>query len=113
MPNAIRKTSQQRWKQAEKEEQAATQTKEWKENAKEIRKAVDADIRQRPDVAADLLIGGGEMQGQKLKQRWPLRAEDLTDLQKSLLPRHYYSKDGLPVDGVANMLGFQSGDAYG
>lgn len=97
-------------KRAEKE-QAATQTKEWKENAKEIRKQVDKDIRQRPDVAADLLVGGGELQGQKLKQRYPLRAEDLTDLQKSLLPRHYYSKDGLPVDGVANMLGYQSGDA--
>lgn len=97
-------------KQAERE-QKATQTKEWKENAKEIRKAVDADIRQRPDVAVDLLVGSGEMQGQKLKQRYPLRAEDLTDLQKSMLPRHYYAKDGLPVDGVANMFGFHSGDA--
>lgn len=97
-------------KQAEKE-QAATQTKEWKENAKEIRKAVDADIRQRPDVAVDLLVGSGELQGQKLKQRYPLRAEDLTDLQKSMLPKHYYAKDGLPVDGVANMFGFHSGDA--
>ena len=97
-------------KRAEKE-QAATQTKEWKENAKEIRKAVDADIRQRPDVAVDLLVGSGELQGQKLKQRYPLRAEDLTDLQKSMLPKHYYAKDGLPVDGVANMFGFHSGDA--
>ena len=97
-------------KQAEKE-QAATQTKEWKENAKEIRKAVDSDIRQRPDVAVDLLVGSGELQGQKLKQRYPLRAEDLTDLQKSMLPKHYYAKNGLPVDGVANMFGFHSGDA--
>lgn len=97
-------------RQAQKE-QTATQTKEWKENAKEIRKAVDADIRQRPDVAADLLVGSGELQGQKLKQRYPLRAEDLTDLQKSMLPRHYYSKEGLPVDGVAQMFGFHSGDA--
>ena len=97
-------------KQAEKE-QAATQTKEWKDNAREIRKQVDKDIRQRPDVAADLLVGSGELQGQKLKQRYPLRAEDLTDLQKSMLPRHYYSKEGLPVDGVAQMFGFHSGDA--
>ena len=97
-------------KRAEKE-QAATQTKEWKENAREIRKQVETDIRQRPDVAVDLLVGSGEMQGQKLKQRYPLRAEDLTDLQKSMLPRHYYAKDGLPVDGVANMFGFHSGDA--
>jgi hypothetical protein len=28
-----------------------------------------------------------------------------------MLPRHYYAKDGLPVDGVANMFGFHSGDA--
>jgi hypothetical protein len=97
-------------KQAERE-QKATQTKEWKENAKEIRKQVDSDIRQRPDVAVDLLVGSGELQGQKLKQRYPLRADDLTDLQKSMLPRHYYAKDGLPVDGVANMFGFHSGDA--
>ena len=97
-------------KRAEKE-QAATQTKEWKENAREIRKQVETDIRQRPDVAADLFLRAGEMQGQKLKGEYRLRTEDLSEAQRALLPKEYYAKDGLPVDGVANLFGFHSGDA--
>jgi len=92
-------------------EQKRTQSKEWKDNAREIRKEVEESIRQRPDVAAELLIAGGELNGQKLRQRYPLRTDDLTDAQRAELPRHYYSEDGLPVDGVASLFGFHSGDA--
>jgi hypothetical protein len=92
-------------------EQKTLQSKEWKEAAKEIRKEVDADIRQRPDVAADLLIGSGELGGKQLERKnYPLRAEDLTEVQKASLPRRYYSKDGVPVDMMANLFGFTSGD---
>ena len=92
-------------------EQKTLQSKEWKEAAKEIRKEVDADIRQRPDVAADLLIGSGELGGKQLERKnYPLRAEDLTAEQKASLPRRYYSNDGVPVDVMANLFGFTSGD---
>lgn len=92
-------------------EQKTLQSKEWKEAAKEIRKEVEADIKQRPDVAADLLIGSGELGGKQLERKnYPLRAEDLTEAQKASLPRRYYSKDGVPVDMMANLFGFTSGD---
>ena len=92
-------------------EQKALQSKEWKEAAKEIRKEVEADIKQRPDVAAGLLIGSGELGGKQLERKnYPLRAEDLTAEQKASLPRRYYSKDGVPVDMMANLFGFTSGD---
>ena len=92
-------------------EQKTLQSKEWKEAAKEIRKEVEADIKQRPDVAADLLIGSGELGGKQLERKnYPLRAEDLSEAQKASLPRRYYSKDGVPVDMMANLFGFTSGD---
>ena len=94
-------------------EQKREQTKEWKEQARDVRKEVEETIQQRPDVAADLFVGGGIFNGTQLeKRRYPLRAEDLTPEQQAGLPRHYYSKDGLPVDAVASLLGYPSGDAF-
>lgn len=97
-------------KRAEKN-QKKTLTKEWKEASAEIRKQVDESIRQRPDVMADLMIGAGEIGGKKIRQRYPLRSEDLTPEQKLTIPRHYYAADGLPVDAVAGLFGYTSGDA--
>ena len=58
-----------------------------------------------------MLIGSGELGGKQLERKnYPLRAEDLTDAQKASLPRRYYSKDGVPVDMMANLFGFTSGD---
>ena len=66
--------------------------------AREIRKESEADVRARPDVQADLLIGSGELGGKKLERnRYELRAEDLSPEQKAALPRHYYAKDGVPL----------------
>jgi hypothetical protein len=96
-------------KRAERD-QKRTQTKEWKERSAELEKEVEATIRQRPDVMADLLVGSGELAGKKLKQRFPLRADDLTAEQKAGLPRHYYSADGLPIDAAANLVGYTSGE---
>src|SRR6266404_3762872 len=45
---------------AEKE-QAKHLTKEWKDNEKQVRQDVSDSIRQRPDVAADLFFGAGEL----------------------------------------------------
>ena len=97
-------------KLAEKE-QAKRLTAEWKDNLSTVTKEVEQNIRQRPDVAADLFVGSGEWNGVKIKQRIPLRADDLTAEQKASLPDHYYAKSGLPVDTVARQFGFTSGDA--
>ena len=54
-------------------EQKTLQSKEWKAGREEICKEVDADIRQRPDVAADLLIGPANLAGSSLSGRnYPL-----------------------------------------
>jgi hypothetical protein len=89
----------------------ARQTAEWKSNRAEVEKEVTETIKQRPDVAADLFIGSGELYGNKLRQRFTLRADDLTDAQKAALPKHYVSPNGLPVDEVAKLFGYGSGDA--
>ena len=91
--------------------QKKIQTKEWKEKTENLKKEVEKTIRQQPVVMADMMIGSGEMGGQKLRQVYPLRQADLTAEQKAGLPRRYYSEDGLPADAVANMFGYPSGDA--
>jgi hypothetical protein len=91
-------------------EEARRQTKEWRDNEAVVRKEVDETIRQRPDVAADLMLGKGELFGEKLDGRPKLLSSDLTDEQKKALPRRYYSEDGLPTDVVANLFGYGSGD---
>lgn len=91
-------------------DQARRQTKEWKANSADIAKEVSAEIRQRPDIAADLFIGSGELMGKKLQQRYTLRREDFTPEQLAMIPEHYTSKNGLPADQVAGMFGYGSRD---
>jgi hypothetical protein len=97
-------------KRAEKN-QKRIQTKEWKEQEAEVRKATEENIKNRPDVAADIFIGAGELNGKKIRQVNPIRVSDLTPEQKAALPRRYYSEDGMPVDSVGRLFGFRSGDA--
>ena len=98
------------YKRAEKQ-QKKEQTKEWKDQAKEIRKDAEESVRQRPEVAADLFVGAGVLRGVQLEKRlYSLRASDLTPEQQAELPRRYYSKEGLPIDAVANLFGFPSGN---
>ena len=94
---------------AEKQE-AKRQSKEWKSNRVEMLKEVAPEIRQRPDVAADLFVGSGELYGQKIRQRITLDASKLTDEQKAALPDHYTSKSGVDPEQVAGLFGFSSGD---
>lgn len=91
-------------------EQRRRETSEWRENRTAMLSKVEEDIRQQPAVAADLLIGAGELAGEKIRQRMPLRADDLTTEQKAALPAHYYSKNGIPVDEVARWFHFGSGE---
>lgn len=91
-------------------QQRKSQTAEWKAQTEEFRVQAEAAVRKQLDVSADLAIGSGEISGNKLRQRFPLREADLSDEQKAALPDHYYSKDGLSVDGLADQLGFASGN---
>jgi hypothetical protein len=86
------------------------QTTEWKDNRAAMEKEVNADLSARRDVQADRFIGNGELGGVKSKQRFTLREADLTPEQKAGLPAHYVSKNGLPKDGVAGLVGYGSGD---
>jgi hypothetical protein len=90
-------------------EQTKRQGAEWKANRAEMAKTVAVDIRQRPDVAADLFLGNGELFGKKLRQRYTLAADELTPEQKAALPKEYVSKNGLPPDQVASMFGYSTG----
>lgn len=92
-------------------QQAREQTKQWKDDRKALRAEVSKDIRQRPDVAADLFLGAGELYGQKIARRYQLDADALSPEQKAALPKEYYAKDGLAPDDVANIFGYGSGDA--
>lgn len=93
-------------------EQTREQTKQWKEDRKALRQEVASDIRQRPDVAADLFLGAGELYGKKVPLgSVKLDASALTDVQKAALPRNYYGAHGLHPDEVANLFGYGSGDA--
>jgi len=92
-------------------QQKQEQTAEWKSNRKDMEKEVEADLRAQPHIAADMFIGAGEHQGEKIQQRFTLREDDLNDAQKAALPAHYVSKNGLGVDDVAAHFGYGSGDA--
>lgn len=97
-------------KRAERE-QKKRQGAEWKANEAVVRSQVEETIRQRPDVAADLFLSSGELYGDKLEQKYRLAKSDLTEDQQAMLPNHYYANNGLPVDNVARMFGYTSGDA--
>lgn len=90
--------------------QERNQSKEWRSNRADMAKEVAAEIRQRPDVAADAFVGSGELGGQKLQQRFTLRTDDFTPEQRAEMPEHYTSKNGLPADQVAGMFGMGSKD---
>ncbi len=90
--------------------QRKAQTKEWKENEKAVRTEVDESIRNRPDVAADLFFGAGELYGTKISKKVKLGSGFLADEQKARLPKDYVAKDGVNPDDFAGLFGYQSGD---
>lgn len=92
-------------------EQRKRQTKEWKDNEKEVRSQVQESINSRPDIAADNFFGSGELFGDKLKTKPKLNEGDLTPEQAARLPKEYVAKSGLNPDDVANLFGYPSGDA--
>src|SRR6266404_1627562 len=95
---------------AEKE-QGKRLTKEWKDNEKQVRQDVSDSIRQRPDVAADLFFGAGELYGNKISSRVKIGEGFITPEQKARLPKDYVSKSGVNPDDFAGVFGYGSGAA--
>src|SRR6266403_1757688 len=95
---------------AEKE-QGKRLTKEWKDNEKQVRTDVSESIRNRPDVAADLFFGAGEVYGNKISNRIKIGEQYLTPEQRARLPKSYVSKSGINPDDFAGEFGYGSGDA--
>jgi hypothetical protein len=91
--------------------QRKTQTKEWKDNRRELRQEISTQIHQRPDVAADLFFSTGELYGNKIASGYKLDSDQLTDAQKAAIPKDYQARGGLNPDDVANIFGYGSGDA--
>lgn len=89
-------------------------TAEWKQDYKNTRSEVDADMNARPDVAADLFFGRGELYGEKLPQKVKISWDDLTPEERAGLPKDYVTKagvEGAPLDDIASLVGFPSGKA--
>src|SRR5258706_2427785 len=92
-------------------EQGKRLTKEWKDNEKQVRQDVSESIRNRPDVAADLFFGAGELYGSKIDGRFKIGEKYLSPEQKAKLPRSYVSKSGINPDDFAGEFGYGSGGA--
>jgi len=91
--------------------QRKTQTKEWKDNRRELRQEISKEIHQRPDVAADLFFATGELYGQKISTGYKLDTDQLSPEQRAAIPKDYQARGGLNPDDVANIFGYGSGDA--
>lgn len=103
------------WAQGRAEaEQRKRLTAEWKQDYKNTRSEVEADMNARPDVAADLFFGRGELYGEKLPQKVKIGWDDLTPEERAALPKDYITKagvEGVPLDDIASLVGFPSGKA--
>src|SRR5262249_27977288 len=69
------------------------QSADWRQAAAAMRPEVVEDIKQRPDVAADLFLNNGELFGRKVGVGFRIRTDDLTPEQQARLPRSYLRKD--------------------
>lgn len=103
------------WAQGRAEaDQRKRLTAEWKQDYKNTRSEVEADMNARPDVAADLFFGRGELYGEKLSQKVKIGWDDLTPEERAGLPKDYVTKagvEGAPLDDIASLVGFPSGKA--
>lgn len=105
-----------RWTEAKAEkEQRKRLTAEWKAEYKNTRAEVEADMLDRPDVAADMYLARGEYFGNKIAEKVKLNFEDLTPEQRAALPKNYITKegslDGVRPDDLAAFFGFHNGQA--
>jgi hypothetical protein len=94
--------------QAEKIEREH-QTKEWKENFDRVHESVKSEIRNRPDIAADLYLREGELYGEKAG-KVKLARSALTPEQVQALPKGYVDLRGAHPDDIAGFFSYHSGD---
>jgi hypothetical protein len=92
-------------------QQKTEQTQTWKDNLSQTRKEVESQLRQRPDIAADLFFSTGDLFGRKTDKIYRIASDTLTEEQKASLPKQYYAKEGLPADQMAKLFGFTSVDS--
>jgi hypothetical protein len=87
------------------------QTLEWKNNEARVRSEVEADIKQRPDLAVDAFLSEGRIGDKQVVEKPKLDASLLTPEQKAILPKGSYGRGGLDPDSVAGFFGYQSAEA--
>lgn len=85
-------------------------TVEWKERQAKIEDEVRANLRVRPDLAADAFFRG-KYYDRDLDIHPTLDSASVTKEQRDALPAGIFSKGGLRPDDVAGLFGFQSGAA--
>lgn len=85
------------------------QTAEWKAAEIELRPEVVAELKRRPDIAADDFFRDGRLFDQALEKKPRLNEEFLTPEQIEALPKSYVTKTGMHPDDAASLLGFKSG----
>ena len=88
---------------------AQRKTQTWRDNRAEMVKGVAAEMRQRPDIAADALLDRGEMYGKEAQGSVKLRADALTPEQRAALPERYVAEDGVDPEALAPVFGYQTG----
>lgn len=96
-----------RAQQAEKERQ----TPEWKENLARVTEEARKDVEGRPDIAAGRFFIEGKIGDQELQPKPRLATDKLTQEQQNALPRNFQAKNGYPPDEIANLFGYQTGNA--
>lgn len=89
-------------------------TDEWKHERKLLRAEIETAIRQRPDVAIDLVLARGNYYGQPLSEKPKIAYDDLTAEQRKGVPKEYLTKPGVPseysLDDLASLVGFPTGE---
>jgi hypothetical protein len=91
-------------------EQTKTQSKEWKANTEVMRKEVEQDMYNRPDIAANEWFRTGTLFGQRGKTP-RIDPAFLSPEQKAGLPGEYVRRGGINPDDIAGTFGYQSGKA--
>lgn len=88
--------------------EARRQSREWRDNRKEMRQEVADRIGERPDVAAESFFREGKLHGLQVTTRPKLRADLVPPEYREIL-KPYLSKLGLAPDDVAGLFGYGTG----
>lgn len=88
--------------------EALRQTKEWKDNRKDMRAEVEERINARPDVAADEFFRNGRYLGAKVRGKPKLLESAIPEEYRAVLKDHT-SPDGFHPDDLAGQFGYGTG----